>query len=71
MWLFPISKLLFVFVEGEEGVGERERFHKLAGLPQNVRFMECGSCNEVLRRVAAIKALANEAGGRNPHWRCR
>jgi hypothetical protein len=53
--------LLFVFVEGEEGVGERERFHKLAGLPQNVRFMECGSCNEVLRRVAAIKALANEA----------
>jgi ABC-type transport system involved in cytochrome c biogenesis ATPase subunit len=58
---FSISKLLFVFVEGEEGVGERERFHKLAGLPQNVRFMECGSCNEVLRRVAAIKALANEA----------
>ncbi|MGK2940120.1 MAG: AAA family ATPase [Immundisolibacter sp.] len=57
---FSISKLLFVFVEGEEGVGERERFHKLAGLPQDVRFMECGSCNEVLRRVAAIKALANE-----------
>ena len=58
---FSISKLLFVFVEGEEGVGQRERFRKLAGLPQNVRFMECGSCNEVLRRVAAIKALANEA----------
>lgn len=58
---FSISKLLFIFVEGEEGVGERERFRNLAGLLQNVRFMECGSCNEVLRRVAAIKALANEA----------
>lgn len=57
---FSISKLLFVFVEGEEGVGERERFRKLAGLVQDVRFMECGSCNEVLRRVAAIKALASE-----------
>jgi hypothetical protein len=53
--------LLFVFVEGEEGVGEREHFHKLAGMPQNVRFMECGSCNEVLRRVATIKALATES----------
>jgi|GEM_PF-518850 len=58
---FSISQLLFVFVEGEESVGERERFRKLAGLPQDVRFMECGSCNEVLRRVATIRALANEA----------
>lgn len=58
---FSISQLLFVFVEGDEGVGERERFHKLAGLPQNVRFMECGSSHEVLRRVAAIKALARES----------
>ncbi len=58
---FSISQLLFVFIEGEDGVGERERFRKLAGLPQNVRFMECGSCNEVLRRVAAIKSLAKEA----------
>lgn len=58
---FSISQLLFVFVEGEEGVGEREFFRKLAGLPQSVRFMECGSCNEVVRRVTDIKALANEA----------
>lgn len=58
---FSIAKLLFVFVEGEEGVGERERFRKLAGLPQDVRFMECGSCNEVVRRVAAIRTLADES----------
>jgi len=57
---FSISQLLFVFIEGEEGVGERERFRKLAGLPQNVRFLECGSCREVLHRVGTIKALAQE-----------
>lgn len=60
---FSLSQLLFVFVEGEENVGERERFRRLAGLPQNVRFMECGSCTEVLRRVATIKALSGEAEG--------
>lgn len=58
---FSITKLLFAFVEGEESVGERERFRRLTGTPQNVRFMECGSCNEVIRRVAAIRALADEA----------
>ena len=68
---FSISQLLFVFVEGEEGVGERERFRKLAGLPQNVRFMECGSCNEVLRRVTTIKALAHEAEAKSDRRGCR
>lgn len=58
---FSISKLLFVFIEGEEGVGERERFRKLAGLPHEVRFMECGACSEVIRRVGVIKALASES----------
>ena len=58
---FSISQLIFVFIEGEEGIGERERFHKLAGLQQDIRFMECGSCNEVLRRVDMIKSLSKEA----------
>jgi hypothetical protein len=58
---FSISQLLFIFVEGEEGVGERERYRRLAGLPQNVRFMECGSANEVVRRVQTIKAMAKES----------
>ena len=58
---FSIAQLLFVFVEGDEGVGERERFRKLACLSQNARFMECGSCNDVLRRVATIKSLAKES----------
>jgi AAA domain, putative AbiEii toxin, Type IV TA system/Protein of unknown function (DUF4435) len=58
---FSISKLLFVFIEGEEGVGEREQYNKLAGSPQNVRFMEGGSCNDVIRRVTTIKSLASES----------
>src|SRR5207249_1982540 len=58
---FSISQLVFIFIEGEEGIGEREMFHKLAAAKQNLRFIEGGSCNEVLRRVATIKALAGEA----------
>lgn len=58
---FSISLLRFLFVEGEESLGERERFRRLAGEPADVRFMECGSCNEVSRRVDAIKALARES----------
>lgn len=58
---FSISQLTFVFVEGEESVGERERFRKLSGPQLNVRFMVCGSCKEVMRRVAVIRALAKEA----------
>ena len=42
-------------------MGERERFRKLSGSQHNVRFMECGSCKEVTRRVAVIRALAKEA----------
>ena len=59
---FSISQLRFVFIEGEEGIGERERFRKLAGSPADVRFMECGSCTEVIRRVGAVRALADESG---------
>ena len=58
---FSISQLKFVFIEGEEGVGERERFRKLAGEQVDIRFMECGSCSEVVRRVEAIRSLAEES----------
>ena len=59
---FSISQLRFVFIEGDAGVGERERFRRLAGgSQQDLRFIECGSCNEVLRRVSSVRALANEA----------
>jgi hypothetical protein len=58
---FSISQLRFVFVEGEASVGERERFRNLAGSTTAYRFMECGSGSEVVKRVAAIRSLSNEA----------
>lgn len=58
---FSISRLRFVFVEGEEGIGEREHFRRLSAAAEDVRFIECGSCNEVLRRVPVIKTLAKES----------
>ena len=57
---FSISALIFIYIEGEEGRGTRSLFYQLTGSPQTVRFMECGSCNEVLRRVSTIKSLAME-----------
>ena len=60
---FSLSQLRFVFVEGEDGIGERERFRKLAGMPTDIRFMECGSCNEVSRRVSAVQTLSATATG--------
>jgi hypothetical protein len=59
---FSISKLTFVYIEGEERLGERERFRKLCGLPVDVRFMEGGSCTEVQRRLADVKSLATTSG---------
>jgi hypothetical protein len=59
---FSIAKLRFAFIEGEEEVGERERFRKLAGTPPDIRFMEGGSCTDVVRRVASIQTLAKESG---------
>ncbi|GAB4356124.1 MAG: hypothetical protein Kow00114_06870 [Kiloniellaceae bacterium] len=58
---FAISQLRFVFVEGDESIGERERFRRLSGLQQDIRFMESGSCEDVIRRVQVVKGLANEA----------
>ena len=59
---FSISKLRFVFVEGEERLGERERFRRLVGVDEDTRYIECGSCNEVTRRVSAVKSVAGAAG---------
>lgn len=55
---FSISNLAFVLIEGEEEIGERERFRRLCDIPAHVRFLEGGSCKEVLRRMDGIGALA-------------
>lgn len=54
---FSISKLSFVFIEGTEEIGERERFRLLCEVPHHIRFMEGGSCKEVVRRVEELRAL--------------
>lgn len=58
---FSISELRFVFIEGEEQIGERERYRKVTGLGTDTRFIECGSCSEVIRRLSTINGIAKEA----------
>ena len=58
---FSISQLRFLFIEGEVSVGERERFRNLCASRSDVRFIECGSGKEVIRRVLAVRALSTEA----------
>jgi predicted ATPase len=56
---FSISNLAFVLIEGEEEIGERERFRLLCDIPPHVRFLESGSCKEVVRRIAGLKDLGS------------
>jgi len=55
---FSIANLAFVLIEGEEEIGERERFRLLCDVPPHVRFMESGSCKEVVRRLEHLTQLA-------------
>lgn len=59
---FSISNLAFVMIEGEEEIGERERFRLLCDIPSHVRFLEAGSCKEVIRRIEGLKELAAASG---------
>ncbi|ESX22565.1 ATP-binding protein [Mesorhizobium sp. LSJC264A00] len=59
---FSISNLAFILIEGEEEIGERERFRLLCEIPPHVRFMEAGSCNDVVRRIEELRDLAIASG---------
>lgn len=59
---FSISNLAFVWIEGEEEIGERERLRLLCNIPSHVRFLEAGSCKEVIRKVSNLKELADVSG---------
>lgn len=59
---FSISNLSFVLIEGEEEIGERERFRLLCNVPSHVRFLESGDCKEVIRRVSTLQFLAATSG---------
>ena len=58
---FSISQLTFVFVEGEPGLGERDRYRRIIGNEQEIRITECGGCAEVERRSKALTDLATES----------
>lgn len=57
---FAISRLRFIYVEGDRQSRERERFFAVCGDPESNRFLEGGSCHEVLRRLSDVTTLALE-----------
>ncbi len=57
---FSLSGRRFIFIEGDEQTAERERFYQLCGRPDTNRFVQSGSCEEVIRKLSAISQLARE-----------
>lgn len=57
---FSVAQLRFVFIEGDRQGRERERFFAVCGEPAVNRFLEGGSCSEVLRRLGSVRILADE-----------
>jgi hypothetical protein len=57
---FAISRLRFVYVEGDRQSRERERFYAVCGESNDNRFLEGGNCREVIRRLKDVTALAAE-----------
>ena len=56
---FAIGRLRFVYVEGDRQSRERERFFAVCGEADRNRFLEGGSCREVLRRLEEVRSLAD------------
>lgn len=57
---FALNRLRFVYVEGDRQSRERERFYAVCGEPDVNRFLEGGSCIEVVRRLRDLRSLAAE-----------
>jgi predicted ATPase len=58
---FSISRKRFLFIEGERGKCERERFHRLIGDADTNRFMEAGGCRDVIRKVSTVREMSNSS----------
>ncbi|MEQ8289703.1 MAG: AAA family ATPase [Gammaproteobacteria bacterium] len=58
---FSLSNLKFVFIEGDRQGREKERFYSLYGDSRFVRFIEGGGCEEVSKKLSAVRELAVEA----------
>ena len=55
---FSLSNIRIALIEGETQIGERERFRMICGDPLDVRFIESGSCREVIRRRDDLRSIA-------------
>lgn len=58
---FAIGRLRFIYVEGDRLSRERERFFAVCGEADKNRFLEGGSCSEVLRKFDEVRSLADES----------
>lgn len=57
---FAISRHRYVLVEGDRAKGERQRYFRMIPDSQLTRFLESGMGDEVVRKVGAIRELADE-----------
>lgn len=59
---FSIASGRFVYIEGKEALGERDRFERVIGRVSGTQYIEAGSCNEVINRIKSIRSLAEASG---------
>lgn len=57
---FSLERQSFVFIEGERGGRERDRFDRLMGPTADVLFIPIGGCKEVLRYVEHVSRFSRE-----------
>ena len=57
---FSLARSRFILIEGERPGRERERFADLLGSDAGDKFVEVGGCNDVVRKLAAVRELAAE-----------
>jgi hypothetical protein len=58
---FSLRNLRFVYVEGDRQGRERDRFFRLYGDSRFVRFIEGGGCEEIAKKLKAVRELAEHA----------
>jgi len=58
---FSLRNLRFVYIEGDRQGRERDRFFRLYGDSRFVRFIEGGGCEEIAKKVKAVRELAEHA----------
>lgn len=58
---FSVDQRAYLYIEGQEELGEADRFYSISRASEEYRFLECGSCFEVERNVETSRRIALEA----------